>query len=322
MRNWSRLLVLLVLVFGGLFLMASVAGAATSYTVQPGDSLFFIGQRYGVSIADLKAANGLWDDLIYPGQVLSIPGSSGNGGNAGVANRYTVQPGDSLFFIGQRYGVSVTDLKAANGLWDDLIYPGEVLTIPGNSSSETTYTVQPGDSLFFIGQRYGVSVADLKAANGLWDDLIHPGQALKIPSGRITPAPTPTPSRGGTRGGGLPYTNYDLDLLAHLVYSEARGEIYEGQVAVAGVVLNRVKSRQFPNTIEGVIFEPWASPATHAGQFWYEPDSTAWQAAQDALNGWDPSEGALYYWNPVTATSPWIWTRTITKQIGNHVFGF
>lgn len=112
----------------------------------------------------------------------------------------------------------------------------------------------------------------------------------------------------------------NLYLLAKLVYSEARGEPYTGQVAVAAVCLNRVASPDFPNTIAGVIYQPWAFTAVNDGQFQLEPNGTAYQAAQDALNGWDPTYGSLYYYNPVTATSKWIFSRTTVVQIGKHVF--
>ena len=115
-------------------------------------------------------------------------------------------------------------------------------------------------------------------------------------------------------------SNSDLYLLAKLIYSEARGEIYTGQVAVGAVVLNRVADAGFPNTLQGVIYQPWAFTALHDGQFALEPNATAYQAAQDALNGWDPSYGSLYYYNPVTATSSWIFSRTTVVVIGNHVF--
>ena len=115
-------------------------------------------------------------------------------------------------------------------------------------------------------------------------------------------------------------TNNDLYLLAKLIHSEARGEPYTGQVAVGAVVLNRVKDAGFPNTLQGVIYQPWAFTALHDGQFNLEPNATAYQAAQDAMNGWDPSYGSLYYYNPATATSSWIFTRTTVVVIGNHVF--
>ena len=112
----------------------------------------------------------------------------------------------------------------------------------------------------------------------------------------------------------------DLNLLARLVYGEARGEPYTGQVAVAAVVLNRVKSSSFPNTIAGVIYQSGAFDVVSDGQINLTPDSTAKKAAQDALNGWDPTYGAIYYFNPSTATNKWIWSRPMTVTIGNHRF--
>ena len=112
----------------------------------------------------------------------------------------------------------------------------------------------------------------------------------------------------------------DLNLLARCVYAEARGEPYTGQVAVAAVVLNRVRSASFPNTIAGVIYQPYAFTAVDDGQINLTPNSTAYKAAQDALNGWDPTYGCLYYYNPRTATSSWIWSRQTVVTIGKHVF--
>lgn len=118
-------------------------------------------------------------------------------------------------------------------------------------------------------------------------------------------------------------SNYpnDVSLLASIIHGEARGEPYEGQVAVGAVVLNRVASPNFPNSIAEVIYQPGAFDAVRDKQFYLEPNETALQAARDALNGWDPSNGALYYWNPATATSRWIWSVPITTSIGRHVFG-
>lgn len=112
----------------------------------------------------------------------------------------------------------------------------------------------------------------------------------------------------------------DLNLLSRLVYGEARGEPYTGQVAVAAVVLNRVKNPAFPNTIAGVIYQSGAFDVVSDGQINLTPNETAKKAAQDALNGWDPSYGAIYYFNPKTATSAWIWSRPMTVTIGNHRF--
>ena len=112
----------------------------------------------------------------------------------------------------------------------------------------------------------------------------------------------------------------DLNLLSRLVYGEARGEPYTGQVAVAAVVLNRVKSSSFPNTIAGVIYQKGAFDVVSDGQINLTPNDTAKKAAQDALNGWDPSNGAIYYFNPSTATNKWIWSRPMTVTIGSHRF--
>ena len=112
----------------------------------------------------------------------------------------------------------------------------------------------------------------------------------------------------------------DLNLLARVIYGEARGEPYTGQVAVGVVVLNRVRSSSFPNTISGVVYQSGAFDAVRDGQINLTPNSTAKKAAQDALNGWDPSYGAVYYFNPATATNKWIWSRPMTVTIGNHRF--
>jgi len=114
----------------------------------------------------------------------------------------------------------------------------------------------------------------------------------------------------------------DVQLLARAINGEARGESYEGQVAVGAVILNRVKSSKFPNSIAGVIYQPGAFTAVSDGQINVpiEEGSTVLKAAQDALNGWDPTNGAIYYFNPDTATSSWIWSRPLIKTIGKHRF--
>ncbi|NCB48422.1 MAG: spore cortex-lytic enzyme [Clostridia bacterium] len=112
----------------------------------------------------------------------------------------------------------------------------------------------------------------------------------------------------------------DLYLLAKCVHAEARGEPYAGQVGVAAVILNRVKSSSFPNTIAGVIYQPWAFTSVTDGQINYEPDTTAYNAARDAMNGWDPTYGCLFFYNPSTSTSSWIYSRQVVTTIGDHVF--
>lgn len=114
--------------------------------------------------------------------------------------------------------------------------------------------------------------------------------------------------------------NSDVNLLAHLIYGEARGEPYTGQVAVGAIILNRTRDDRFPKSIAGVIYQPGAFDAVSDGQINLDPDDTAYKAARDALNGWDPTFGCIYYWNPATATSSWIWSRPVATQLGRHVF--
>lgn len=127
------------------------------------------------------------------------------------------------------------------------------------------------------------------------------------------PAKIPSSSRRGV-------SDNDLKIMANAVYGESRGEPYEGQVAVAAVILNRVKDPNFPNSVSGVIFQPGAFTAVADGQIWLTPNENAKRAVQDALNGMDPTNGCTYYFNPVTATSKWIWSRQQVKTIGKHIF--
>ena len=114
----------------------------------------------------------------------------------------------------------------------------------------------------------------------------------------------------------------DIQLMARAINGEARGETYEGQVAVGAVILNRVKDSRFPNSISGVIYQPGAFTAVSDGQInaAISEGSTVYKAAQDAMNGWDPTGGCVYYFNPATATNKWIWSRPLIKTIGKHRF--
>ena len=146
------------------------------------------------------------------------------------------------------------------------------------------------------------------------DGVVGPATAAKLGvslSGSVTASSTS--SSGG-------YSSSDVTLLARLVYAEARGEPYKGQVAVAAVVLNRVRSSEFPNTIAGVIYQKNAFSCVSDGQINLTPNAESKRAAQDALGGWDPSGGSLYYYNPNTASDSWIFSRTTVTVIGNHRF--
>lgn len=161
------------------------------------------------------------------------------------------------------------------------------------------------------------AVKKFQAKNGLAVDGVVGKQtaaAMGINLGSTSGGGISTPSRGGARNEG------DVYLLAKAVHGEARGEPYIGKVAVAAVILNRVKDPRFPNTIAGVIYQPGAFTAVSDGQINLAPDEESLRAARDALNGWDPTYGAIYYYNPAKATSSWIWSRPVHIVIGKHHF--
>lgn len=169
-----------------------------------------------------------------------------------------------------------------------------------NGSIDGIYGSQTRQAVRYFQSRNGLSVDGIvgtKTANAMG----------------ITLTGTASTSQGG-------YSSSDVYLLAKLIYGEARGEPYTGQVAVGAVVLNRVKSAKFPNSISGVIYQPYAFTAVDDGQINLTPNETAKAAARDAMNGWDPTNGCLYYYNPSTATSKWIWSRPIVTTIGRHNF--
>ena len=241
------------------------------------------------------------------------------GGTGAQAATYQVQPGDTLYQIASNYKITVEELKQNNQLKHNTIYVGQALQIP----TFVQHRVKTGESLYLIAKKYGSDIATIKQYNQLSSNTIQPGVVLKIPSTNFFAEGTASTTVVTTSRGGVyrSYTQQEWDMLAKVVYGEARGESYDGQVAVAAVVLNRLESDAFPNTMYGVVFQKNAFTCVNDGQYYLVPNRTAYQAALDAMHGSDPTGGCLYYWNPITATSSWIWTRTIETKIGNHVFG-
>ncbi len=228
------------------------------------------------------------------------------------AANYQVQSGDSLYKIAQKYNVTVQEIKDANNMSADVIYQNQYLYIPDKKQTDSiTHTVVKGDTLSALAKKYKIEINRLKAANGLDSDMIYIGQQLLIPK---------ADANLSSRGEDLTLTTSQIELMARIVYGESRGEPFEGQVAVAAVVLNRLFSDEFPSTIEGVIYQNLAFTAVADGQYNLTPNAQAYQAVRIALEGYDPTYGATYYWNPATATSQWVWSREITLKIGKHVF--
>jgi N-acetylmuramoyl-L-alanine amidase len=177
------------------------------------------------------------------------------------------------------------------------------------ASADWTYTVRRGDSLYKISRRTGVSVAALRRRNGIWTNLLRIRQRIIIPTVRRAAA-----SRRPTRYSG------DIYLLAKIIHAEAGAEPYVGKVAVGGVILNRVQNSKFPQTIAGVIYQPHAFESVSNGIINRPASRESLKAARDALNGWDPSGGAIYFFNPAKTRNRWIWARRIINRLGKHVF--
>lgn len=183
------------------------------------------------------------------------------------------------------------------------------------------YKVGPVDGIF--GWQTASAVKEFKLNNGLKSDgVVDKQTAYSIIKQVSRPAKEKSAADNTEEvsRGMIGFSRQDIYDLARLVHGEARGEPFEGQVAVAAVVLNRLKSPKFGDTVREVIFEPGAFTAVSDKQFYNQPDQTAYEAVRAALNGWDPTGGAIYYWNPATATNKWVWSRKIIGQIGRHVF--
>ncbi|MBE3598130.1 MAG: cell wall hydrolase [Limnochordaceae bacterium] len=193
------------------------------------------------------------------------------------------------------------------------------------------YVIQKGDTLFSIARRFDTTVDVIRTLNGLDDpDRIAVGQPLVVPdaapSGRdpsVAAAASPAPAARPAFGFGrlYRYSQQDRRLLAAIIWLEARGEPFEGKVAVGAVVLNRVESPLFPDSVEEVLLQPGQFPFSAETLYSVQPDSSAWQAADRALAGEDPTGGALYFYNPERTVTPEFWAgRPVVARIGRHVF--
>ena len=191
-------------------------------------------------------------------------------------------------------GATVTEIQTRLKAWG--YYTGAVDGTYGSATEKAVKYFQQSNGLTADGQAGSETLA-----------------ALGLPTGGGS-------ASGGGDSGSSGSGEGDVDLLARLISAEARGEPYEGQVAVGAVVLNRVEHASFPNSISGVIYQSGAFSCLDDGQFDEPVAESAYRAAQDALNGWDPSSGAIYYFNPSTATSSWIWSRPVILTIGKHMF--
>ncbi|NJD02411.1 MAG: LysM peptidoglycan-binding domain-containing protein [Ruminiclostridium sp.] len=224
------------------------------------------------------------------------------------AAAYKVVANDSLYKIGTLFNTSVSTIRSDNGLTSDLILPGQELSVRA-----LTYTVKSGDSLYTISQKNGVPLYSLRKANNKWDNTLYPGQKL------LLPGKTATESGNAV----IAFTQSDVDLLARLITAEADNQPYDAKVGVGAVVVNRVRSQDFPNSIKSVIYQViggyYQFTPVENGYINNPASADAKKAAYAALYGSDPSKGSLFYFDD-SATNKWLWSKPIRAYIGKMVF--
>lgn len=226
-----------------------------------------------------------------------------------------------------RYAIALALVLALCMLFQGAVYAAAVLKV--GSSGDDVVTLQTklkrwGYYSGAIDGKFGAmtkkAVVYFQQSNGLVaDGMVGPATAQAMGMTLSTSGGSGSGS-GSSSGGSGSSGNSDLYLIARAVYGEARGEPYKGQVAVAAVILNRVKSSEFPNSVSGVVYQNGAFDAVKDGQVNLTPDETAIKAATDAMNGWDPTNGCLYYYNPATSTNKWMLALPVTLSIGRHNF--
>lgn len=247
-----------------------------------------------------------------------------------VVHNYVVKKGDTLTGIGKRFDMNIGQLMLANSLDSSKIIAGATLAIPAQQAIRE-HQVQIGENLSEIARLYSSKVTSIKAMNDLETNLIKPGQTLKIPVGQVSTTTAddqivtiPVSTKGGSSGQARVISSTDLEWLAKLIHAEAKGESFEGKVAVGAVILNRMAHPEFPGSIQKIIFQKvkttYQFTPVKDGRIYQEPGEDSYKAAEEALRGIDPTGGAIFFYNPKTASDRWIRTLPVTKTIGNHVF--
>lgn len=236
---------------------------------------------------------------------------------AASAATYKVVQGDSLYNIGRLFNTSTVTIMSTNNLSNSTIYPGQILNVPG-----PVYTVQSGDTLYSISKKYNVTIDALRKANGEWDDYLYVGQKLNIPG---VQASTTSLQPASSPKAVISYTASELDLLARLIRSEAENQPYAAKVAIGAVVVNRVKSSLFANTLSEVIYQ------RINGYYQFTPVLNGYinrpatqidiNAALEAIQGNDPTKGALFYFDDST-TNAWLWSKPIALRVDRMVFAY
>jgi len=298
-----------IFIFLILILFSTVIYAAPSlsliYVIQQGDTLSEIADDYGVDLELLKKENKITNEAsIKMGDELIIPqkkikNKSDKKQKVEIFNEYSSEKEVVSFSINTHYAARINPGHQAPNI--DKIPKDKIID----------YYVGPGDTLYDLARDFSTTIGTILALNNKNNSFLRSGEKIRLPVHNLTSHQILNKR----------VSKQELNLLARAVYGESRGEPYLGQVAVAAVIINRVLSRQFPNTFAQVIYQGGQFSAVSDGQINLTPNQKAYRAARDALNGSDPTNGALYFYNPKTATrvSFFRGRRVITK-IGDHVF--
>ncbi len=251
-----------------------------------------------------------------------------------VYTYHQIAPGETVWKIAQKYQVDMDVIVTANGLKNggNMVMAYETILIDSNakSNSNGNYVVKSKDTLYKLAQANHTSVEKIMSANGLTATRIYVGQKLYIPNlaakkstttSNTTSTTASTTATKTVTSSSSNFTDDEIYMIAKMIYGEARGESYLGQVAVGAVIVNRVYSSLFPDTVAGVLFQKSQFTAYSDGQYFLTPNDTAINAAKEAVAGVDPTGGCLFYWNPVKApNNAFLNAKTILATIGDHVF--
>jgi N-acetylmuramoyl-L-alanine amidase len=307
MKNKNLLIQIFFIIFIiSFFSTAAYAAPSLSliYVIQQGDTLSEIAGEYNVDLNQLKAENNISNEAnIKMGDELVIPQDNKKSDtktkNKEIFREYRSQKSKIHFAINTHYAARINPGKQAP----------DIDKIPKNKI--INYYVGPGDTLYDLARDFSTTIGTILALNNKENSFLRSGEKIRLPVHNLTSHQILNKR----------VSKQELNLLARAIHGEARGEPYLGQVAVAAVIINRVLSRQFPNTFAQVIYQGGQFSAVSDGQINLTPNQISYRAARDALRGSDPTNGALYFYNPKTATrvSFFRGRRVITK-IGDHVF--
>jgi N-acetylmuramoyl-L-alanine amidase len=307
----TKTIFILILIFSTLSITAADAAPNLSlvYVIQQGDTLSEIAEDFALSVKELKDFNNIKSgSSIRMGDELLIPQTNNE------ENEESISKKDSNIELFSNLKTKKDELSfSINTHYAARINPSRQLPdiddIPKDKIID--YYVGPGDTLYDLARDFSTSIGVILALNNKENSYLRSGEKIRLPVHNLTSHQILNHR----------ISKQELNLLARAVYGEARGEPYMGQVAVAAVIINRVLSRRFPNTFAQVIYQQGQFSAVSDGQINLTPNQRAYSAARDALNGSDPTNGALYFYNPRTATrTAFFQGRRVITKIGEHVF--